>query len=507
MAWVLFPTGAFAQIDTETLASKIAVSLSSVRDPRIRTAAFSRIRNQGGNVQIDELIDFANVKIVRLRKLQMVDRSKLTLILKEQRVQLSDVVSATKYKELGKILGVDLFIYGTVYRDALVLKGISTQTSAIAWADVFPLSANAQETQILSQIGGLAVNSLRKDIRRLQKAHIRQVSFWNFHPTSPFDQEAVMDHLAVAITKDGNLQVVDRENLELIVKEQKLSQEAYIDQNSAKELGKLYGVDAFIYGSINRKSDGTLVASMKMMNIFNGVIEWADLVKVNPQAMLAGNPTEKSPGKNNNAVEGMALVPEGEFLMGGSGSNAKTKQRQKLGSFYMDLEEVSNGDYAKFIQARKYRAPVGWKGKTPRGGSENLPVVGVSWEDARRYCKFAGKRLPTEKEWEKAARGTNGQPFPWPGEKFNPGITITREAGANSSVTVNQTTQDISPYGIRFLGGNVREWVEDSYPGGKRVIRGGSWATNFKSTYTYSRSFSNPNLAWQDVGFRCAKKG
>jgi formylglycine-generating enzyme required for sulfatase activity len=519
LALAVLPAPAAAQTNIEELARRIAKSISTLKDPRYQTAAFSRIKDAGGRININELIDFANVTIVRGRRLRVVDRSKLSLILKEQQIHLSEFVSAKKYEQLGKLLGVDLFIYGTIYRDALVLKAIDVQNSAIAWADVFPVTETPQEARLLLHLGGGVVNSLRKDLARLRKAQIRQVSFWNFNPTEPFSPEALMDYLSVAIVRDGNLQVVDRENIKVIAQEQKLSQAMFIDEKSAKQLGELYGVDAFMYGGVSRRPDGTIVVSLKMMNIFNGVIEWADLIKVDEKGDGALQAGVGKKGKRAGKVpRGMAYIAPGTFRMGTDGDprQAGPQRTVRLGGYVMDITEVTNEAYARFVTRQRYRAPVGWpQGKLPPG-AENLPVVGVSWEDARRFCRFMRKRLPTEAEWEKAARGTTGQPYPWNGSSFSPSFTVTRESGRKGPVSVLAQTRDVSPYGLKHTAGNVREWVESdyrSYPGspapfksgGKRVIRGGSWAKNHRWTRTFYREGSNPNLAWQDVGFRCAK--
>ena len=187
----------------------------------------------------------------------------------------------------------------------------------------------------------------------------------------------------------------------------------------------------------------------------------------------------------------------------------------KLPGFYIDLNEVTNADYAQFVKKQRYRPPHFWNGKSYPQGSGNAPVVGVTWEDARRYCRFRRKRLPKETEWEKAARGNRGAVFSWGGKDFAMGHTVSRESGHKGAVSVRQQTRDVSPYGVRFMAGNVREWVESayrSYPGarfaakkGQRVIRGGSWAKNRRWTRTYYREGSSPNNAWPDVGFRCAK--
>ncbi|MDH4247595.1 MAG: CsgG/HfaB family protein, partial [Deltaproteobacteria bacterium] len=252
-----------AAVDSEALATRIAESLqNTLRDSRYRTVAISRIREAKSGVDIDELIDLINVKIVRGRKFQVVDRSRLQLILREQKIQLSDFVSAEKYQELGKLMGVDLFIYGTFHGDGLVLKGIDVQNSAIAWADLF-LFAHTPVTNFLSGLGQNVVTSIGKDLDRLRKAKVKLVSFWDINADSPFTSSAVMDYLSIALTQGGHFQVVDRENLRLITEEQKLNQEVFIDEKNAKRLGELYGVDAFIYGGITRRDKDTYRASLK----------------------------------------------------------------------------------------------------------------------------------------------------------------------------------------------------------------------------------------------------
>ncbi|HUJ75389.1 MAG TPA: CsgG/HfaB family protein, partial [bacterium] len=193
---------ALAAPDLEVLAGQIAKSIDmGLRNPKYQTVAFSRIKQAGSDLDVNTLIDYTNVRLVQGQRLRVVDRSKLQLILQEQQIQTSDFVSAQKYQELGKLAGVDLFIYGTLYRDALVLKAIDVQTSALAWADSFPVTDPAPESQTLASLGQETVASMQQALPRLQRDNVHLVSFWSVDTGGLFPPEEVMDELSVAITK------------------------------------------------------------------------------------------------------------------------------------------------------------------------------------------------------------------------------------------------------------------------------------------------------------------
>ncbi|MDH5752555.1 MAG: SUMF1/EgtB/PvdO family nonheme iron enzyme, partial [Deltaproteobacteria bacterium] len=342
------PGGVRAEDDTEVLAEAIAASLKdNLKDPRYRTVAVSRIRPAGTKANINDLIDLINVKIVRSRHLKVIDRSRLQLILKEQKVQLSDVVSTKKYQELGKLMGVDLFIYGTFYKDTLILKGIDVQNSSLAWGEVFVITPSLQN-EYLSSLAKKVVTSLGSDQERLNKSRIRLVSFWDVY-AGPFTAFAVMDYIAVALTRDARFRVVDRENMQLVTKEQQLNQEVYIDESTAKKLGELYGVDGFIYGNISSRGNGSYRASLKLLSIYSGVIEWADLITLKAVQQAEPAPVRKSPP----TPAGMVYVFPGGFTMGRSNDEIINGPEHKLSlpGFFIDEYEISNQDYARFIKS------------------------------------------------------------------------------------------------------------------------------------------------------------
>jgi eukaryotic-like serine/threonine-protein kinase len=232
--------------------------------------------------------------------------------------------------------------------------------------------------------------------------------------------------------------------------------------------------------------------------------------------------------------DGMTLldVPAGEFKMGAASSDTQASSDEKpqhtvyLDAFWIDQIEVTNAMYAKCVAAGACRASASTKSDTRASYYGNpqfdtYPVMYVSWDDARQYCTWAGRRLPTEAEWEKAARGTDGPLYPWgnqPPDKtrlnYNSEVVDTTQVGAYPA--------GASPYGALDMAGNVWEWVADWYdekyytdspdrnPAGPtsgeyRVLRGGSWNSGATSMRASARFRYFPVNRYFNVGLRCAR--
>jgi len=225
----------------------------------------------------------------------------------------------------------------------------------------------------------------------------------------------------------------------------------------------------------------------------------------------------------------MVEIPAGEFAMGSDGVRALEDERPMhrvwLDRFSMDLHEVATAQYAEFLIATQRPAPWQWN-SVDLSQSHDRPVIGVDWSDADAYCRWKGKRLPTEAEWEKSARGTDGRLYPW-GDQF-PGKDLANFAlGARFSYSqvllpVLSYEQGKSPYGLLHMAGNVWEWVQDWYvvnyyevsparnpqgpgKGQFKVLRGGSWSDLPKYLLTYGRFKLPPETRNSYTGFRCAK--
>ena len=226
----------------------------------------------------------------------------------------------------------------------------------------------------------------------------------------------------------------------------------------------------------------------------------------------------------------MVLIPAGEFTMGRTKltPDDSTQMRPRvllddrpahkvwLDAYYLDAHEVTNAQYAKFVSATGRRPPYHWSGGQ---GEADLPVFNVSWDDANAYCAWAGKRLPTEAEWERAARaGKEGLSYPW-GDKMEAGkARYNVEAGP---VAVGQFPAN--DYGLFDMVGNVSEWCSDWFdreyykssparnPKGPetgiyKVIRGGAWSDEAARTTVFFRNWVRPTQTTPNIGFRCAKQ-
>jgi formylglycine-generating enzyme required for sulfatase activity len=262
----------------------------------------------------------------------------------------------------------------------------------------------------------------------------------------------------------------------------------------------------------------------------------------------------------------MVLVAAGEFSMGTPAGtdglpDEQPQRRVYLSSFLIDRHEVTNQAYASFVTTTGHRIPENahpsstlWSDGTPMAGIERHPVVNVSWDDALAYCRWKGKRLPTEAEWEKAARGTDGRRYPWGNDwditqgnsaSYWAGRTIEFSSGADwdafwvrgegarlakekglkgevLTMPVGSFPQGLSPYGLHDMAGNVAEWVQDWYDpnyyrsaplsnptgperGAIKSMRGGSWLKPAISLRTTDRDWGTMDSRPSGTGFRCAK--
>ena len=222
----------------------------------------------------------------------------------------------------------------------------------------------------------------------------------------------------------------------------------------------------------------------------------------------------------------MSLVPAGEFTMGSATGDADELPVHKVSvdAFFMDMHQLSVAQYARFIEATHHDVPPEWS-LMNRPQNQNRPVANVDWADAAVYCKWAGKRLPTEAEWEKAARGTDSRTYPW-GNQPPTGLHANSGKEVWSShatlTSVGMLEEGKSPYGIYDMAGNVWEWVSDWYDqdyyktspsqnpagpsiGTHKVVRGGSWGSNAHGLRSAERENHLTSFRGLGTGFRCAK--
>lgn len=228
--------------------------------------------------------------------------------------------------------------------------------------------------------------------------------------------------------------------------------------------------------------------------------------------------TPNEPIKDKTMVE----VSGGTFLMGSNDGeeNERPQHSVAVKSFSIDIYEVTREEYEKFIKTTNHRVPSGWANGHYPANTARWPVTGVDWYDADAYCKWMGKRLPSEEEWELAARGTDGRKYPW-GKDWNAGFANAENA--SQALTDVDRFKGASPFGAIGMTGNAWEWTASKlahYPGGRippgelgntqvdlRVIRGGSWQskrTSATTTYRWGWPASGGS-DYANTGFRCVK--
>ena len=213
----------------------------------------------------------------------------------------------------------------------------------------------------------------------------------------------------------------------------------------------------------------------------------------------------------------MVYVPAGQFLMGskqGEGYQQEHPQHEVyLDGYWIYKNDVTVAQYRKFCTATRRNMP----DRPVRGWKEDHPVVCVSWDDAKAYCDWVGTTLPTEAQWEKAARGTDGRNYPW-GNDWDKTKGNSADSGLKATTPVGSYPGGASPYGCLDMAGNVWQWCADWYgpydaaatenpagpaTGGFRVLRGGSWVNPSGSCRSAYRGDLNPVGRGYGIGFRC----
>ncbi len=211
------------------------------------------------------------------------------------------------------------------------------------------------------------------------------------------------------------------------------------------------------------------------------------------------NITQKKGIINEKDGSAMVHIPTGIFLMGNE------KNSVNVDAFYIDKYPITNCQYKKFIVETNYDEPAFWE--NIKFNNPDQPVVGVNWADAVAYANWAGKRLPEEKEWEKASRGTDGREYPWGNVKPDQSLAaFDLDISKGAPTNVGTHISGVSPFGCYDMAGNIWEWCQEWYTEGKyRVVRGGSWINHLNILSCSYRSCSVQAGKDNNVGFRCVK--
>ncbi|MDP1769719.1 MAG: formylglycine-generating enzyme family protein [Nitrospirota bacterium] len=255
-----------------------------------------------------------------------------------------------------------------------------------------------------------------------------------------------------------------------------------------------------------------------------------------PQSSKGGQTLSSEVGRGRDGAP-MMRIPAGPFTMGSTDGlpNERPEHRVTLDAFFIDQYEVTLSLYRRFLESGKHESPPTWDDEAATTVGDR-PATGMKWESAAAYCRWTGKRLPTEAEWEKAARGTDGRRYPW--GDMQPFVDIAnynRGMWVNEAITLVAVTSGLegmsvrhglkeggkSPFGLFHMAGNAAEWVADWYErdyyektpeqnpagpatGEKRVIRGGSWVDLPAALRVTARFSAEADYEDRTIGFRCA---
>lgn len=273
---------------------------------------------------------------------------------------------------------------------------------------------------------------------------------------------------------------------------------------------------------------GVIIGTAAFIPMF-GKLERSESVL--PSTTAEVSKTDDQPRGRDQFVD-MVYIHEDRFLMGASDDNTKALDNERpehivwLSSYWIDKTEVTNKQFSACVTAGYCTAPRDGSSETRLEyfGNElynDYPVIHVDWYQASYYCSFVGKRLPTEAEWERAARGTDGLVYPWGNTILDPVPANIDQFQKGDTMPVGSFPEGASPYGVLDMEGNVWEWVQDPYvkefyqsspesdplavkSTADMVIRGMSWAYPFSYQGITLRNYTNSLQHTNDLGFRCA---
>ena len=328
-----------------------------------------------------------------------------------------------------------------------------------------------------------------------------------------------------ALVKSKKYTVIDRANRDKILGEAGFQMSACVDESCTVEAGRILGVGKIITGSVDL-IDKTYFLNIQLINVETAAVEASatklcecdfkeltDTIRYAARNLVAEPQVHLPATTTPSGAKGgeMVCVPAGEFMMGSDNGNSDEKpiHRVYLDEFYIDKYEVTNAQYNKCVSAGACGQNTKYDGFT----DPQQPVVGVTWHQADTYCKWVGKRLPTEAEWEKAARGT--------GEGIDCSKANYYKCGHKKTKPVGSYPFGAGPYGAMDMAGNVWEWCSDRYDekyysknpnrnptgpasGKYHVLHGGSWNAYPNLLRSSNRTRNDPDNLSSSNGFRCA---
>jgi sulfatase modifying factor 1 len=350
-------------------------------------------------------------------------------------------------------------------------------------------------------------------------------------------RETFSDRLKEELFKKGFV-LLDRNNIENMFAQKKLNMSDCTSDVCLIQTGNNLSTRIVINGIISKDTTGKCAISY---GITDTELKKTEISTISPQTcdefgiLDISAKLAKAIHRWNLSFNEMVFIPAGEFMMGCNSAvdnqcedNEKPYHKVYLDAYYIDKHEVTVDEFGKCVEDRKCGKPqTGDNCNYYERDRGNHPINCVNWNDADSYCSWAGKRLPTEAEWEKAARGTDGRKYPW-GDSPRPSceravVNYYKYAcGRKSTWPVCSKTNGNSQYGLCDMIGNVWEWVADWYDanynminsstnpkgpssGSVRLLRGGSWYNNYPKNFRVSyRLRADPIPINNDIGFRCA---
>ena len=367
---LLLSVASYADVDYPDLADRVAASIGAniTTTADVETVAFWKVENHSGK-SCDEAAfrDNLDIAVLNAGRFEVVDRTNLERMFKEMELSLTGLIDQGEIQRFGELYGIQAFIYGDLYNDTtggrgnycVVIKCIDTRTGQLIFGDILPLTLGSYNASAIDIAVDNIIVSIKEKTPYLNANNIDTIAVWDIEPTGELDRKILTDKLTAKMTSITSMRIVDRENLQKLLEEQAMGTSDLFDQSTVAEIGELYGVDGFLYGTADSsvKTSNDIITKktsfiLKMVDTEKGILRWGGKFEG-----FASFPTVKKEAERKRE-----MGPENRIVLYAGAAFIKRNFKVRT----IDTGEINEGFF--YVPSFEFRAGYRWRFLESTGG-------------------------------------------------------------------------------------------------------------------------------------------